>query len=413
MSQDTTATRAIDVLRIPDVRRWILARLAAGTAASMLRAIVLWQVYQATHSAAYLGLVGLLQFLPSPVASLLGGAAADSRDRRHLVLAAQSLTLIVALVLAVGTHLERLPTAALFVLVVVVAIATAFEAPARQAMLPSLVPSEAFQRAVTVFATAQALAFMAGPALGGLVIAELGVSVASGVVVALYAGSMLLVLRVGARPIAGRRAVGLEGLLEGLRFLRSQPAILGAMSLDLFAVVFGGATALLPVFAEDVLRVGARGYGLLSASLEIGALATSLLLVVLPPIRRIGRAIVLSVVAYGLATIAFGLSTSFPLSVAAYVFVGMADQVSVVCRSTLVQLSTPDALRGRVSSVNMIFIVASNQLGAAEAGFVAALTSPRTAVVFGGSMVLVVVAIVVATLPSLLRYRSGGIAQGS
>jgi hypothetical protein len=178
------------------------------------------------------------------------------------------------------------------------------------------------------------------------------------------------------------------------------------MLLDMLAVVFGGAAALLPIYATDILNVGARGYGLLSASADVGALVTSLALVVVPPIRRAGRALIAAVAVYGLATIAFGLSRSFPLSLVAYVLVGMADQVSVVMRGTAIQLSTPDALRGRVSGVNMIFIGASNQLGAAESGFVAALTGSATfAVVSGGVASLVVLAAVALAMPRLRRYR--------
>jgi MFS family permease len=176
------------------------------------------------------------------------------------------------------------------------------------------------------------------------------------------------------------------------------------MALDMTAVIFAGATALLPVYADRILKVGPKGYGLLAASLDIGALLTSLLLVALPPIRRLGRALLIAIALYGAATIVFGLSRSFPLSVAAYIAVGMADQVSVVVRSTLIQLSTPDALRGRVSSISMIFIGASNQLGAAEAGFLAAATSATFAVVGGGVACLMIVGVTAATVRTLRRF---------
>jgi MFS family permease len=292
-------------------------------------------------------------------------------------------------------------------LVVTNAAATAFEAPARQAMLPNLVPREEFARAVTVMATAQSLAFMSGPALAGVLIGHGGVRVAFGVASGLYVASIFFVrgLPGNAPNAGGLRSVSLSSLREGLSFVFQNRPVLGAMTLDLFAVIFGGASALLPVYANDILAVGPKGYGVLTSSLEVGAVLTSLLLLLLPPIRRVGRAIVLSVAVYGLATIAFGLSSIFPLSVACYALVGMADQVSVVSRSQVVQMSTPDALRGRVSSVNMIFIGASNQLSAAEAGFVAALTSPKVSVVSGGTLVLVVVAAVVALVPALYRWR--------
>ena len=186
--------------------------------------------------------------------------------------------------------------------------------------------------------------------------------------------------------------------------MRRNEVVLGCMTLDMFAVIFGGATALLPVFATDILQVGASGYGILSSSLEAGALATSLALVLIPAIHRPGRLLLIAVAMFGLATIGFGLSRWFPLSIAFYVVCGVADQISVVLRSTAIQLSTPDALRGRVSAVNFIFIGASNQLGAAESGFVAALTNPVFAVVSGGIGTLIVVAIVAWRMPKLRRY---------
>src|SRR5262249_37734572 len=182
-------------------------------------------------------------------------------------------------------------------------------------------------------------------------------------------------------------------------FVRNHEVVLGCMSLDMLAVIFGGATALLPIYATQILEVGPRGYGILSAALEAGALVSSLAMIALPTVHRAGRTLLMAVGGYGLATIAFGLSRWFPLSIALYMMVGMADQISVVMRSTAIQLSTPDALRGRVSSVNFIFIGASNQLGAAESGFVAALTTPTFAVVSGGGACLIVLAITAAPRP--------------
>ena len=252
----------------------------------------------------------------------------------------------------------------LYGLILLIAVAAAFENPSRAALLPTLVPREIFPRAVTVATTNQALAFASGPALGGLLIAARGIA-------AVYAAYIVLVCCALAslafvrpeRSDGPRGAPTLRAMREGLVFVRRRPVVLGCMVLDMFAVIFGGAAALLPIYARDILQVGARGYGLLTASLEIGALVTSAILVMRRPIRRTGRALLLAVGVYGLATIAFGLSRWFPLSVAAYMLVGMADQVSVVMRSTAIQLSTPDELRGRVSAVNLLFIGASNQLG--------------------------------------------------
>jgi hypothetical protein len=210
------------------------------------------------------------------------------------------------------------------------------------------------------------------------------------------------------RPIARaapRGAMSWQAVREGLVYVRRQPVVLGCMTLDMFAVIFGGATALLPIYADEILAVGARGYGVLSASLEAGALLSSVALLLLPPIRRAGPALLFAVALYGAATVVFGLSRWFPLSVVAYALAGVADQVSVVMRGTAIQLSTPDELRGRVSAVNFLFIGASNQLGAVESGFVAALTSAPFAVVSGGVGCLAVVAVVALRLPALRAYR--------
>jgi hypothetical protein len=207
------------------------------------------------------------------------------------------------------------------------------------------------------------------------------------------------------RVTPARRSASWQAVREGLAFVRGNPVVLGCMALDMFAVVLGSAVALLPAYANDILQVGPRGYGLLASSLELGALAMSIVLVLRRPVERAGPALLVAVVVYGLATVAFGLSRWFPLSIGLYMLVGAADQVSVVMRHTTVQLSTPDALRGRVSAVNMVFIHASNQLGAAESGYLAAWTSPTFSVVFGGLGCLAVAAWATLRLPALRRYR--------
>jgi MFS family permease len=264
-----------------------------------------------------------------------------------------------------------------------------------------------FQRAVTISSTNQALAFASGPALGGALIAAFGITTGYAVVLVLIgiAFVSVLMLRVQPSAVTTRRRFDLEAIREGLAFVWNRPVVLGCMTLDMFAVIFGGATALLPIYAKDILHVGARGYGLLTSSLELGALTMALILVVRPPIEGAGRTLLAAVACYGVATITFGLSRSVPLSIAAYMAAGMADQVSVVLRSTVIQLSTPDALRGRVSAVNLLFIGASNQLGAAESGFMAQATNPTFSVVSGGIACLCVVAIVAWRIPELSRYH--------
>jgi MFS family permease len=385
---------------------YLASRFCAASAMTLLRAGVAWHVFALTHSAFHLGLVGLLQFLPAFTLMLVGGAAADTYERRRIMMVAQTAAMIAAAVLGVATWRGTITLPLLYAGVMVIAATGAFDSPARASLLPTLVPREIFPRAVTIAATNQALAFATGPALAGLLIAGVGAASVYGAYGALLVGSIvgLWFLR-PARADVAAGALSLRAIRDGLRFVFGNRVVLGCMTLDMFAVIFGGAAALLPIYANDILHVGPRGYGLLTSSLELGALGTSIVLTVRPPIRRAGRALVIAVGVYGLATIVFGLSRWFPLSVAAYVLVGIADQVSVVMRSTAIQLSTPDALRGRVSAVNMMFINASNQLGAAESGFVAALTSAQFAVVSGGIASLLVLVVVATAWSELRRYE--------
>jgi len=389
-----------------DFWRYLASRFASASAMMLFRAAVAWHVYELSHSAFQLGLNGLVQFLPVPVLMLLGGAVADTYERRRVMMAAGAVALLCAAALFAATATGVVTVPMLFAMVALASVAWSFDGPARAALLPTLVPRETFPRAVTIASTTQALAFATGPALGGLVIAEWGIAAAYAAMAMLVVVALVLLagLRLPERPPAAG-VVSVRGIVDGLEFVRGNQVVLGCMLLDMLAVIFGGAVALLPIYATDILHVGARGYGLLGAAADLGALVTSLVLVVVPPIRRAGRALLVAVGVYGDATVLFGLSRSFQLSVLAYLVVGMADQVSVVMRSTAIQLSTPDALRGRVSGVSMIFIGASNQLGAAESGLVAGLTSATVSVVSGGLASLVVLATVALAMPRLRRYR--------
>ncbi|HTY18152.1 MAG TPA: MFS transporter [Myxococcota bacterium] len=387
---------------------WIYlgSRFCAAAGMTMFRAAIAWHVFHISQSAFYLGLVGLVQFVPAASLTLVGGAVADAYDRTTVMRLAQLPLIACGALLWIATTREAVSLWVLYAAVFSVAVSFSFDSPARQALVPSLVPLEVFPRAVTYSSTAQALAFATGPAVAGVAIAAGGVRLAY----ALYAGLVALNL-VGlgfVRPVRDtleRRAPSLQAVREGLSFVRGHPLVLGCMALDMFAVIFGGATALLPIYATQILQVGARGYGILSSSLEIGALISAFVMMVRPTVSNTGRTLFTAVAVYGTATVVFGLSRSFPLSVAAYMVAGMADQVSVVMRQTTIQLSTPDPLRGRVSAVNMIFIVASNQLGAVESGFVAAATSATFSVVSGGLGCLAVVALVAWKIPELRRYR--------
>jgi MFS family permease len=392
-------------LRQPNFQLYAVGRFASGTALTLLQAALAWQVYDISGSALQLGILGIIRFVPALLLSLPAGAVADSYDRRRILVATQLAALACSTALFLIALSDSAELILIYAIVVVVALAAAFEAPARQALLPNVVTPETFANAITVTSAVMSLAFVTGPTTAGIAIAVFDVEGAYVLHMGLITLSLVTLLLLTLRPgIAQRRDVSWSAIKEGVRFVRQRQAILGSMTLDMFAVIFGGATALLPIYATEILDVGATGYGILSASLEIGAMLMAFLLMVLPPIQRTGRALLIAVTIFGLATIVFGLSRSFPLSLAAYMVAGMADQLSVVMRTTMIQLATPDELRGRVSSLNMLFIGASNQLGAAESGLVAAATSATFAVVSGGAACLGVVAAVAAKMPELRRH---------
>jgi MFS family permease len=372
----------------------------------LLRSAVYWHVFELSGSNAAVGTVGLVQFLPALALTLVGGAVADAYDRLRVMRLSQLPYLGSAALLFVATQGDAISVPLIYAAVFANAVAAAFDSPARQALLPSLVPISAFPRAVTISSTVMALALASGPALAGGLIWAFGIEAAYGSYGLLVVANLVgLAFMRPLRVTPARRSASWQAVREGLAFVRGNPVVLGCMALDMFAVVLGSAVALLPAYANDILQVGPRGYGLLASSLELGALAMSIVLVLRRPVERAGPALLVAVVVYGLATVAFGLSRWFPLSIGLYMLVGAADQVSVVMRHTTVQLSTPDALRGRVSAVNMVFIHASNQLGAAESGYLAAWTSPTFAVVFGGLGCLAVAAWATLRLPALRRYR--------
>jgi MFS family permease len=275
-------------------------------------------------------------------------------------------------------------------------------------MLPQIVSRESFQKAVTFLTTIQQLAMALGPTFAGFAIAALGLHGSYVIQCGLVLVSLVALALVEMRfERAAPRPFSLTLIKEGLVFVRGQRILLGAMGLDMFAVIFGGAQAMLPIYAQDILKVGPEGYGLLSSAQNVGASASAFLMLMLPSIRRTGRALLLAVSGFGLCTILFGLSDSLPLSILLYGFTGMSDQVSVVLRQTMIQMSTPDELRGRVSSVNQVFIGASNHLGMVESGLVAAATSAVFSVVSGGVACLVTVGLVAWKIPEMVTYELG------
>lgn len=393
------------ILRLSSFREYSLSRAAGGLATGLLQALILWQVYAISGSALSLGIVGLVAFAASLATSLVGGAIVDAYDRRTILLLAQVTPGLGSVAMLAALASDRASLELIYALVLVTGIAQALEFPARQAILPATVPKHLFARALTVNSASQSLTAVTGPAIGGVLIATGGVGAAYVAHLVLVAAAMITLAPLKVTGGRGGRRMELAAIREGLAYVFQRPILLGAMSLDMFAVLFGGARALLPVYAVDILHADAVGYGILSASLEAGTLIMAVLLLMLPIPRRTGRLLLIAVAIFGLATILFGVSTALPLSVAAYALVGMADQVSMVMRHTMIQLTTPDTLRGRVTGVSSVFISASNELGALESGLVAAATSAVFAVVTGGLACLVVVAVIAWRIPSLRGYR--------
>ena len=395
------------LLAWPGLLRLLLSRSASSSGAQILAVAVGWQVYALTHRAFSLGLVGLAQFLPMLLLIFVAGHTADRFDRRIIAALCQLVETAVALSLALCAILHAVTPALIYAMVALLGAARAFELPTMQALLPSLVPAELFLPAAALYASVFQTVTIVGPSLGGLlygVAAPLPYAVAAGLF-ALAALCSALLPPPAAAPQRQPPSLrpGLRTMFAGLAFIRDRPAILGAISLDLFAVLLGGATALLPVYARDILHAGPFGLGLLRAAPAVGALGVSLLLARRPIRGHAGARMFAAVGLFGLATIGFGLSRSLPLSVACLVVLGGADIVSVVVRSSLVQLRTPDAMRGRVSAVNMLFIGSSNQLGEFESGSLAALIGTVPAVVLGGVGTILVALLWMRLFPTLRR----------
>ena len=376
MSADDEASAGRAAFRHRDFRLYFGARFLAGLAIQAYDVGIGWFVYDITRSAWALGLVGLSVFLPNLLFALVTGEVADRFDRRriaalaHATMAIAAAGVLVCVVVGITTPVPIYAFAALL------GTARAFGMPASQALLPSLVPKETFSNAVAWASTAWQTSTIAGPALGGLLYA-LGPKVVFVFAFVAFAVASAAVFRIVPRPVAGtREKPSVDTVLAGIRFIRSRPALLGAISLDLFAVLLGGATALLPIYARDILMTGPWGLGLLRSAPAVGAAATAFVLAHRPLTRNSGKWMFAAVGLFGLATIGFGLSTSLPLSLAFLTVLGASDMVSVFVRLTLVQHDTPDEMRGRVSAVNSVFIGASNELGEFESGVVARFFGP-------------------------------------
>lgn len=387
--------------RTRDFALFCAARFVSATALMMQSVAVGWLIYDLTGSALALGIAGLVAFLPVVGLTLFAGHAADRFDRRRILMACYAVATLAAVGLFAAAASGSPPVWVIYALIVVFGATRAFAMPAGQALLPGLVPVQHFPNAVTWTSSAWQVATVVGPAIGGALYA-LGGMVVFAAAACCFAITLLLMALIRTRQAARpREPMTWQTLSAGLLFIRSRPVIFGAISLDLFAVLLGGATALLPIFARDILHVGPTGLGLLRSMPAIGAVTMALWLARRPVQRQAGRTMFCAVGVFGLATIGFGLSENVVFSLACLFVLGAADMVSVLIRLTLVQMDTPDAMRGRVAAVNTLFIGASNELGEFESGAVAALFGATASVVIGGTGSMLIAALWARLFPTL------------
>lgn len=402
-------TKTLDpyqALRFPEFRAFLGGSVALSMATQMQTLVMGWQVYHITHDPFSLGLIGLCEAVPFLGLSLIGGYAADRMDRRRLSLLAMVLLLLGAALLLV-LNLGPAPRRALpfYAIQALAGLGRAFYRPASQALSTELVPVDAYQNAATWRSSTFQVAMVAGPAVGGLLYGYGSASLAYLVEFLLMAGAVGTMLRVAPRPRTAQKAPILKSLGEGVVYVFQHQLLLSSMSLDLFAVLFGGAVALLPVFASEVLKVGPQGLGLLRTAPAVGSLLMGLWMAHHPPQRRAGMVLLACVAGFGLCWIGFALSWSFWLSMALLAVSGALDNVSVVLRNTLLQARTPPEMMGRVQAVGGFFIGSSNEVGAFESGLAARLLGVIPSVVFGGCMTLGVVGFTAWKVPELRRLK--------
>ncbi len=380
---------------------FVLSRSFSRFSGQIAAVAVGWQIYDMTGSAFDLGMVGLVQFLPTALLVFVAGHAVDRYERRRVVQICLTVEALTALLLAWGAYAGSLTVWQIFVAMAVLGTAGAFESPATAALLPLVAPPGSLQRATAISSGVGQLATITGPALGGLAYV-VSPALPYGLMVAFcLAGKILMGAIRLTQPAAVRDAATPADLFAGVRFVRNNPAILGTISLDLFAVLLGGATALLPIYARDILMTGPLGLGILRAAPAVGALLMTMVLARHAIHRRVGMRMFQAVIVFGAATVVFAVSQWMWLSVLALAIMGAADTVSVVIRFSLVQLATPDEMRGRVGAVNFLFINASNQLGQFESGVTAALFGAMPAAVLGGVGTVAVALLWMKLFPTL------------
>jgi MFS family permease len=401
---------AFAALRHRDFRLLWLGQIVSITGSQMQLVAINWHVYLLTKDPLALGLVGLFRGVPIIICSLAGGVVADAVDRKRAMIVTQTLMLLTAALLTAETMAGLKSVWPIYMLSGIAAAAQAFDTPARQALMPTLVPDEDFPNAVSLGVIVFNVAIIVGPAIAGFILAETGPAIIYGVNALSFLAVIgaLIAMRTSGKPDLqrGRReALSFRALKEGLRFVWQTPIIVQTMTLDFAATFFGSATLLLPIFAQERLHVGARGYGFLAAAPAIGSVLTALTMARLGTLRRQGRLVVASVAVFGVATAVFGISTVYWLSLLMLATLGAADTVSTVLRQTIRQLVTPNPLRGRMTSINMMFFMGGPQLGELEAGALAKLIGAPFSVVVGGMGALICAALAAVKSKSLMDFE--------
>jgi MFS family permease len=393
------------LLTHPPFLFFLLSRSLSRFSSQIAAVAIGWQIYDLTGSAFDLGMIGLVQFLPTALLVFVAGQVADRYERRRVVQLCQLAEAATALYLAVSTYLGAVGEVQIFVASFVLGIAGAFESPATAALLPLIAPQGSLQRATAISSGAAQVATITGPALGGFAYAA-APHLAYGVMVLFWILGMVFTGFIQAeRQSVAKGSSTTDDVFAGVRFIRSNPAILGTISLDLFAVLLGGVTALLPIYARDILQTGPMGLGVLRAAPAVGALLMTAVLARHAIHRRVGMRMFQAVIVFGIATVVFALSHWMWLSALALAILGAADTISVVIRFSLVQLATPDEMRGRVGAVNFLFINASNQLGQFESGLTAALFGAMPAAVLGGVGTIAAALLWMKLFPSLRQVE--------
>lgn len=405
-------TKAFNALKIQEFRNYTLARLFITLGTQMQAVIVGWQIYQLTKDPLSLGLIGLAEAVPSILTALISGHIVDTSDRKKILMSSFILMFFCSSsLLFISTDIVSFITdykvISIYSIIFISGIARGFSMPSAFALLGQIIPKDLYPNAISWNTTTWQIGAVAGPAIGGLVYGYLGVTTSYVSVVVMAFIAILLISTISKKPVpvyTGENTLK-ERLSAGIKFVFANKIILSAMSLDMFAVLFGGAVAMLPVYAGEILSAGAQGLGILRAAPSVGAVLMALFLTHKPPTANAGRNLLIAVTGFGLCIIAFGLSQNFILSLILLALSGMFDSVSVVIRQTIIQLKTPENMKGRVSAVNSIFIGSSNEIGAFESGLAAKLMGVVPSVIFGGLMTLVVVTILMFTSPSLRKLK--------